>query len=75
MYELNQSVLPHRIKLVIYQYYAQKAEPRILGMIYKILASDTILIAIGNEIEEYPESFEQVAQKDKTILIKQPVNR
>ncbi len=72
MYELNQSVTPNRIKLIIYQYNTISTKPKTLELIYKILAPDTILIAIAGEKGEYPESFEAVSPKDKTILVKQP---
>ena len=71
MYELDQSVSPNRIKLIIHQYNSLSTKPKTLGMIYKVLAPDTILIAIGNIAEEYPKSFEKVSPKDKTILVKQ----
>jgi len=73
VYELDQSVSPNRIKLIIYQYNNLTTKPKTLGMIYKILAPDTILIAIGNSAVEYPESFEKVSPKDKTILVKQAI--
>jgi len=72
-YTLDQSVTPNRILLTLNEYHTTNMKTKTLGLIYRILSPDTILIAIAEKSGKFPESFDTVDSKDKTVLVKQPV--